>query len=127
MARPEPHRHDEEIAEIDEWIMVEKDVANPWNRAQHGDADAGLHPVKKDLEDAQAPGADEGFGADDGEVQALAPEAAAHLLSLALGLAVSPLIARAARAELVVSLDRANFQPMPIAIPSTAATSGFEL
>ena len=37
--------------------------------------------------------------------------------SLALGLAATPLLAAAARAELVVSLDRANFQPMPIAIP----------
>jgi TolB protein len=36
--------------------------------------------------------------------------------SLALGLAATPLVAAAARAELVVSLDRANFQPMPIAI-----------
>src|ERR1700751_3934823 len=37
--------------------------------------------------------------------------------ALARVLAASPLIAAAARAELVVSLDRANFQPMPIAIP----------
>ena len=37
--------------------------------------------------------------------------------SLALGLAATPLVAAAARAELVVSLDRANFQPLPIAIP----------
>ena len=37
--------------------------------------------------------------------------------SLTLGLAASPLLAAAARAELVVPIDRANFVPMPIAIP----------
>jgi TolB protein len=37
--------------------------------------------------------------------------------SLAIGLAASPLLAATARAELVVPIDRANFQPMPIAIP----------
>ena len=37
--------------------------------------------------------------------------------SIALGFVATPLLAAAARAELVVSLDRANFQPMPIAIP----------
>src|SRR6516164_628134 len=37
--------------------------------------------------------------------------------SLTLGLAASPLLAAAARAELVVPIDRANFEPMPIAIP----------
>jgi TolB protein len=37
--------------------------------------------------------------------------------SLITGLAASPLLASAARAELVVPIDRANFEPMPIAIP----------
>ncbi|MBV9738387.1 MAG: Tol-Pal system protein TolB, partial [Hyphomicrobiales bacterium] len=37
--------------------------------------------------------------------------------SVALGLAATPLVGATARAELVVSLDRANFQPLPIAIP----------
>src|SRR5580704_12736572 len=37
--------------------------------------------------------------------------------SLTIGLASTPLLAAAARAELVVPIDRANFVPMPIAIP----------